>query len=115
MLVFKRGKKAGIKILIALGVIAVFLGGAAFLLDKYNIKTVYVEGNVHYTEEEIKSFVKTGALGNNSLYLSAKYRNTGVEDIPFVDVMDVTILSPDTIKISVYEKAVIGYVKYLDT
>ena len=111
----KKGKKAGIKIVIALAVVAVFMGVAAFLLEKYNIKTVYVEGNVHYTEDEIKGFVMTGPLGNNSLYLSAKYRNAGVEDIAFVDVMDVTILSPDTIKITVYEKAVIGYVEYLDT
>ena len=37
-----------------------------------------------------------------------------MENIPFVDVMDVTILSPDTIKISVYEKALAGYIKYLD-
>ena len=106
----KKGKKAGIKIVIVLAVVAVFMGAAAFLLEKYNIKTVYVEGNVHYTEDEIKGFVMTGPLGNNSLYLSAKYRNAGVEDIAFVDVMDVTILSPDTIKITVYEKAVIGYV-----
>jgi len=113
--VSKKGKKTGVKIVIVLAVVAVFMGAAAFLLEKYNIETVYVEGNVHYTEEEIKSFVMTGPLGNNSLYLSAKYRNTGVEDIAFVDVMDVTILSPDTIKITVYEKAVIGYVEYLDT
>ena len=111
----KKARKAGIKILIILAVVAVFLGVAVFLLEKYNIKTVYVEGNVHYTEEEIKGFVMTGPLGNNSLYLSAKYRKTGVEDIAFVDVMDVTILAPDTIKITVYEKAVIGYVEYLDT
>ena len=70
---------------------------------------------MHYTEDQIKSFVMEGFLGNNSLYLSLKYKNKGVENIPFVDVMDVSILSPDTIKITVYEKALAGYVKYLDT
>ena len=32
-----------------------------------------------------------------------------------MDVMNVSILAPDTIKITVYEKALAGYVKYLDT
>lgn len=56
-----------------------------------------------------------GPLGNNSLYLSLKYKNKGIEDIPFVDVMDVSILSPDTIRITVYEKALAGYVEYMDS
>lgn len=90
-------------------------GAGYYLLETYTIETVYVEGNLHYTQEEIQDIVMEGPLGNNSLYLSLKYKNKGVENIPFVDVMDVSILSPDTIKISVYEKALAGYVKYMDT
>lgn len=112
---YKDRKRIGIKILIALALIAVILGGVLYISQVYAIENVYVEGNVHYSEEEIKSIVMDGPLGNNSLYLSMKYKNKGVEDIPFVDVMDVSILSPDTIKITVYEKALAGYVKYLDT
>lgn len=81
----------------------------------YTVRTVYVEGNVHYTEDEIMEIVMSGPLGDNSLYLSLKYRDRGIQDIPFVDVMNVSILAPDTIKITVYEKALAGYVKYLDT
>lgn len=112
---YKSRKRTGIKILVALIVIAGILGGILYIRNEYTIENVYVEGNVHYSEEEIKSIVMNGPLGNNSLYLSMKYRNKGVENIPFVDVMDVSILSPDTVKITVYEKALAGYVKYLDT
>lgn len=94
--------------------IAVLLGAVYYLVSTYTIKNVYVEGNLHYTQEEIKEIVMEGPLGNNSLYLSLKYRNKGVEDIPFVDAMDVEILSPDTIKILVYEKALAGYIEYMD-
>lgn len=112
---YKNIRKAGIKILVVLALCAAVLGMVYYVLEKYRVKNIYVEGNVHYTEEEIKAFVMDGVLGNNSLYLSVKYKNKGVENIPFVDVMDVSILAPDTIKISVYEKALVGYVKYLDT
>lgn len=109
-------KRTGIFILAAVILIAGILAGVAYyVLTTHTIKTVYVEGNLHYTEDEIKNIVMDGPLGNNSLYLSMKYKNKGVEDIPFVDVMDVSILSPDTVKITVYEKALAGYVKYMDT
>lgn len=112
---YKSRKKIGIKILIILVIIAVILGVMNYLLSTYTIENVYVEGNYHYTEEEIKAFVMEGVLGNNSLYLSMKYKNKGIENIPFVDVMDVAILTPDTIKITVYEKALAGYIKYMNT
>lgn len=95
--------------------LAVLAGGALYIRENYTIHTVYVEGNVHYTEEEIKEIVMAGPLGDNSLYLSMKYENRGIEGIPFVDMMNVSILAPDTIRITVYEKAVIGYIQYLDT
>lgn len=112
---YRSRKRRGIKILAGLVIAAGILGGIYYVLGTYTVKNVYVEGNVHYTEEEIKAIVMDGPFGNNSLYLSMKYENKGVGNIPFVDVMDVSILSPDTVKITVYEKALAGYVKYLDT
>ena len=38
-----------------------------------------------------------------------------MENIPFVDVMDVVVVSPDTIKIVVYEKALAGYIEFMDS
>lgn len=112
---FRNSKGRWGGVLIFLIIIAVLLGGFYYVISTYSIKTVYVEGNVHYTEEEIKEMVLDGPLSNNSLYLSVKFRNKGMENIPFVDVMNVTVLEPDTIKITVYEKALAGYIEYLDT
>lgn len=111
----KKKRKWPIVLLILLCVAGLVLGAGYFILSTYTIKNVYVEGNVHYTQEEIQAIVMDGPLGNNSLYLSLKYKKRGIEDIPFVDVMDVNILSPDTIKITVYEKALAGYVAYMDS
>lgn len=103
-------------ILIGIILLLAALGAAgAWALSFYKVTTVYVEGNVHYTNEEIMSMVMDGTLGDNSLYLSLKYKKKGIDTIPFIQKMDVRILAPDTIKITVYEKALAGYVKYLDT
>lgn len=111
---FKR-KKAGIILLVLVILAAAVWGAGQYVMTTYTVRQVYVEGNVHYTEDEIKEIVMDGAFGNNSLYLSLKYRNKGVENVPFVDVMDVKVLTPDTIKIIVYEKVLTGYVKFMDT
>lgn len=113
---YNRNKKRRIKWLpMALAMLCILAMILIAVMKRHTVETVYVEGNQHYSQEEIKGFVMQGPLGDNSLYLSLKYRNKGIENIPFVDVMDVDILSPDTIKIIVYEKALAGYVQYMDT
>ncbi|MDE5824318.1 MAG: FtsQ-type POTRA domain-containing protein [Lachnospiraceae bacterium] len=102
-----------IRIIIALGIINVFLAVSYFMLTHYAVKTVQVDGNKHYSAEEIKAMVMTGFFGDNSLYLSLKYKNKGIEGVPFVETMDVVVQSNDTIRITVYEKALAGYVQYL--
>lgn len=112
---YRSGKRIVIFIAAAAVLLAALAAGLIYVRENYTIHTVYVEGNVHYTEDEIKNIVMEGPLGDNSLYLSMKYENRGIEGIPFVDVMDVSILTPDTIRITVYEKAIVGYLQYMDT
>ena len=113
---YNKNKKRKITWLLAAVVLLCILAMIMIaVLQRHTVKNVYVEGNLHYSREEIKEFVMQGPLGNNSLYLSFKYRNKGIENVPFVDVMDVDILAPDTIKIIVYEKALAGYVRYMDS
>jgi cell division protein FtsQ len=84
-----------------------------YVLDNYTVTNIYVNGNTHYTNEEIIDMVIDGKLSNNSLFLSLKYRNKSIENVPFVEKMDVDIISPDTIRINVYEKSIAGYISYL--
>ena len=79
----------------------------------FRVQNISVEGNVHYTSEEIEAMVLTDRLSYNSLYLSLKYRNKEIRDIPFIETMSVRVDSPDSITIRVYEKSVAGYVEYM--
>jgi len=105
------GLKIGIGAFAALSV--ALLGGLYYIETAYTVKNVYVEGNSHYTDEEITDRIMVGHLGHNSIYLNFKYRNREIEDIPFVSTIEVEILAPDTVRIRVYEKSFAGYVSYL--
>ena len=58
--------------------------------------------------------VMEGHYGNNSLLLSLKYKDKSIVGVPFIEKMDVSVQDPHTIKIEVYEKALAGYVEYLE-
>ena len=110
---FDRGKRTLILSAAFFFILAVLIGGYIYIIQNYTVTTVYVDGNVHYTNEEIMDMVMGGSFGNNSLFLSLKYKDKGMENIPFIQAMDVTIEAKDTIRITVYEKALAGYVSYL--
>lgn len=100
---------AGIILTLVLAAIIIF----KYIFDKYTVTNIYVNGNIHYTNEEIIDLVMDDRLSHNSLFLSLKYREKSIEDVPFVEKMSVEIISPDTIRINVYEKSIAGYISYL--
>ena len=106
-------KKSQERLWIGLGIALFLLCIFLLITGRYTIRTITVEGNVHYTNDEIVDMVMRNGLEHNSLYLSLKYRKKGIEGIPFIEKMNVSILAPDTVKITVYEKAVAGYIEYL--
>lgn len=110
----KRKKRIG-AVLIVLSLLAIVLGVIYYFISAYAIKNVYIEGNTYYTDEEIKNMVMSGPLGNNSLYLASKYKNKSIENVPFVDSIEVSVIEKDTIKIIVHEKSLAGYIEFMDS
>lgn len=105
--------RANLGVLIASIVIVCLAAATLVVVSVFRVQNVSVEGNVHYTSEEIEAMVLTDRLSYNSLYLSLKYRNKEIRDIPFIETMSVRVDSPDSITIHVYEKSVAGYVEYM--
>lgn len=107
-------RKKSFKILVIVLVVLLLLSATVLILwEKFSITKVTVNGNSHYTEEEIKNMVFENEYCYNSIILSAKYNKRTLEDIPFIEKMDIEIVDPNFVRITVYEKAVAGYVDYL--
>lgn len=99
--------------IIILLILVIILSVIYYLLVNYKVENVYVTGNQHYTAEQIKQIVEKGRYGDNSIVLSLKYSNKSVTGIPFIEKMDVDVVDKNTVKITVYEKTLAGYVEYL--
>lgn len=110
----KRRVPVILKIFIALLIVAgLFVCAFYYVLTNYKVENVSVDGSRHYSDDQIKDIVMSGRFGDNSLVLSYRYKNKEIKDVPFVETINVQILSKDTIRINVYEKALAGYIEYL--
>lgn len=106
-----RNKKINLKWLL-IGIAAIVLTFVILLAAGiFRVKHVEITGNSYYSQEEIKELVMDGH--ENSLYLMFLYSYLDGKEIPFVDNVELSMKSPGSIKIRVYEKLMIGYVQYM--
>ena len=107
-------RKSGLGLLLALLISLIVICVLILIIKtKFTITSVDITGNEHYTAEQIENRVLAGKYGHNSIYLYLKGKFGKADEVPFIEKMDVELLSPTEVKIRVYEKAVAGYVEYL--
>lgn len=102
-----------IKCVLIAAVLLLIAGGVIWFLNAFRITSVMVEGNIHYSTDQITEMVMNSDFSNNSVFLSMQYHNKSITDVPFVERIDVSVVDRQTVKITVYEKALAGYVQYL--
>lgn len=107
-----RKKKKNRKIRILTGVVlGVGLAGALFF-NVFKIRNIQVAGNTRYTKDEIKEMVAGDKWMKNTVLLTTFHSKVDMSDIPFMNSVEFTFVSYDTICIQVNEKKVVGYVEY---
>lgn len=84
-------------------------------IQRIDDNDIFIEGNKKYTKEEMIEYIFESKWDRNPFVLlyNTKFRET--KEIPFVDTYEVEILSLDSVKVTVYEKKMIGYVTYMGT
>ena len=101
--------------IIIIELVAVLLLGAFYvILMEFKITSVMVQGNEHYTSDQIVNLIENGWFGDNSLILSLKYRHKAFKNVPVIETMEVKIEDRHSVRVRVYEKALAGYIRYLD-
>lgn len=112
----QRKKKKRRKIILIIFLLFVLLVILAVLIvwKVFTVKNVEVEGNELYSSEQIEQLVLNDEYSWNSLYVVLKYRFLDTGDVPFVDTMEVALDGPHTLRVSVYEKGILGSF-YIDT
>lgn len=95
----------GFLIVVVIAAVVVLLGWKVFTVER-----VDVEGNEIYSDSKIEQWVLNDEYSWNSLYVYFKYKLKHMDEIPFVDSMEISLKSPHVLQVEVYEKGVLGYV-----
>lgn len=105
----KRMKKKSHRLYAAL---VIFLGIAIISLSVmilFKVQKIKISGNSYCTNEEITKMVQSDKYSTNSLYIFVKYLTGKGEVLPCLESAKVSLESPWIVKVSVKEKAIIGY------
>lgn len=107
----RRKRRKRRRILKAVLIVLIVLGLAALIVFKvFTVRNVEITGNELYSDKKIRDWVLNDEYSWNSLYVFFKYKLKETKELPFVDSMEVSLKSPHTLEIHVYEKGVLGYV-----
>lgn len=106
-------RKKGIIIFTILFIIAVCV--CILAMQRIDNESIIIEGNVKYTNDEMINFIFKSDWDKNPFVLYYKTKYGKQKKIPFVDEYEVEIVSLNNVKITVYEKKIIGYVYYMGT
>lgn len=109
----KKRKKARIRrmgLTIFLVILLLAALGTVMAWKVFVVKHVEVEGNEIYSDAQIENWLLDDEYSWSSLYVYFKNKFHRTEEIPFVDSVEISLKSPQTIRIQVVEKGMLGYV-----
>ena len=91
------------------------LAGIIFFFAFFHVSKVEVMESNHYTKEELKEMVLTGAFSSNSVLAPITCSKNNVQGVPYIEGYSVSRSGRNSIVISVREKSVVGCIPYLDS
>ena len=89
------------------------LAGFFCIKNFFVIKEIEVEGNNRATAEEIKDYIFDKSYDVNTLVFYIKSKFEKKKSIPFVATYDIDMVSSTQVKITIYEKDIVGYLQYM--
>ena len=107
-----KGKKR-IKKRTILGAILIVMSACALMivfLLLFQVRQMEVEGNRYLTTQEVADWMCQDDLSSNSVYLMWKYHFSDYELLPAIEEVKVGMKNPWTMKVTVKEKRIVGYI-----
>lgn len=107
-------KKLTVLLIVLCSLLILLVIGFSVILTQFKLETIQVTGNIHYTQEEIIQLVKGSDYIDNTLLLYLKHKIEPLEDIPFIEKIDIEYISNHVVTVTVYEKSIAGCMEYMN-
>lgn len=84
-----------------------------FIVKAYELEDITIIGNTRYTEEELKELIFTEPTDQVTFLFYLRMKTKGIEEIPFIEKVEVTMTGRGSVEIVVHEKLVTGCVEQM--
>lgn len=98
-------------IILVIMLISLFMIGFLLL---FQVKKIEVYGNRYLSNQEIADWMEEDELSTNSVYLMIKYHLMDYKLLPAMEDVKVSMKNPWTMKVTVTEKRIVGYIEFGD-
>lgn len=98
------------RIITVSAVLGLILGAVMTFFYVFRVTDVKIAGNTRHSDDMIMQYVQEDLLTSNTMLASWFRKSIIVEDIPFVESLDIEALDNNTIRIYVNEKQIVGYI-----
>lgn len=88
---------------------------AAAVIVTVRITTVRVIGNKTYTAEQVEDMVFPGVWDRSTVICLLKDRFQKHRELPFIEDYDIQLTGPFSCDLVVYEKSIVGYIRYMSS
>ena len=100
------------RIILVIALVIIFAG--IIYVNTFNLKEIKVSGCELSNSEDVISAVEAQSFANNTIMLYLANKFSPIDDIPFVEKIDIEFLSKNVISVTVYEKSMAGCIEYMD-
>ena len=106
--------RGNIGIIIKIAILCLLIAGVIIYFESFELVKLEVEGGTHYTAEEIEEYLINGKADKFTHFFYLKYAVFSEPDpLPFVEKFEFEIVDRNTVKVTVYDKVVIGCVEHM--
>lgn len=107
-----RRRVSGKAFLTILGIVIVCAGLVYLETLIFKMKQIQVTGNTYTTQQEVEDWIKQNPYSGNTLYDLWYYNQKKQTQLPSVEKLKVSLISPSKIKVVVTEKTLAGRIDY---
>ena len=87
----------------------------AATLAGVRLTDITVKGNTRYSKEELEEMIFPTYPDKNTLYCFLKDKLRPHKELPFIEDYDIQLTGPFSADLIIYEKSIIGYVRYMSS
>lgn len=111
----RRKRKKPTAVIIIVLILILGIAGTMFVNKMFTVREITIEGSDKYTYDELYRYIFADRNDKNTLLFKFTDRKAPDIEIPFIAKVSMEVQWPDKIAVTVYEKSIVGYVKYKGT